>query len=50
MAPIRRHAIIIKNAKLDSWHMYASTGRNEFEDDNDDKYLYFVNAEINAMI
>ena len=25
--------------------MYASTGRNEFEDDNDDKNLYFVNAE-----
>ena len=24
--------------------MYASTGRNEFVDDIDNKYLYFVNA------
>ena len=45
-APIRQYAIIITNAKLDSWHMYASTGHNEFVDDDDDeKYLYFVNAE-----
>ena len=43
--PIRRLAIIITNAKLDSWHMYASTGCNEFLDDNDNKCLYFVNAE-----
>ena len=42
-APIRRHAIIITNSKLDFWHMYASTGCNEFVDDNDKKY--FVNAE-----
>ena len=37
--------IIITNAKLYYWHMYTSTGRIEFVDDNDDKYLYFVNAE-----
>ena len=44
LAPIKWHAIIITNAKLDSWHMYASISHNEFVDDNDDNYLYFVNA------
>ena len=29
--------------------MYASTGRYEFVDDNDNKYLYFVNAENTDM-
>ena len=44
-APIRRHAIILTNAKLDSWRMYTSTGRNEFIDDNDNKYIYLDTAE-----
>ena len=44
-APIRRHAIILTNAKLDSWRMYTSTHRNELINDNANKYLYFVSAE-----
>ena len=32
---MKRHAIIITNAKLDSWHMYESIGRNEVVEDND---------------
>ena len=46
---IRRQDIIKTNAKLDSWHMYVSIGRNEFVEDNDYKYLYFVNVENTDM-
>ena len=48
MKIIRRQsddAIILTNVKLDSWHMYASTGSNEFVDDYHDKYFYFLTAE-----
>ena len=41
----RRSYDILTNAMLDSWHMYASSVPNLFIDDNDDEYLYFVNAE-----